>query len=919
MTVYTSPQSCQENNVMESQSNSVRVVVRVRPQNDLECNGHHRSVVEVVNENVLVFDPKEEASSLYEHKGKHRDIQKRREKDLKFAFDHVFGAGSTNEEVFEQTTFLVLDGLLSGYNCSVFAYGATGAGKTHTMLGNQSQPGVIYHTMIQLYQRINEISAEKTCDIAVSYLEVYNEQIRDLLLPRGTLPVREDRNAGVIIPGLSLHKPQSAEELLHMLQFGNKNRTQHPTDANAESSRSHAVFQVFVRQRDRTAGLSAEVKVAKMCLVDLAGSERATVTKNRGARLREGANINRSLLALGNVINALADQKFKGHIPYRDSKLTRLLKDSLGGNCRTIMIAAVSPSGQSYEDTYNTLKYADRAKNIRLSMKRNVLSVDFHVSRYGHIVEELRKEIRELKIKLQEKEESKSIKSTVLYLPSDLQALRENLSQAHAQCRQVREEQLQQETNVRDVQWRLQRKRKTMQRAMYLSGLHPEVQHKVQAAIHGLQQKLVGQEGRRQILSAQLQEKSNQLQKLQAQASSLASVHPTGSLLSQYLALSMHSLELEGDLQDTRQYIHHLRRLARAQEREAQASEWLISALLKLVQMQKTHLMNHGPLPEDILDSFHSLSRLIGESSVSWGDDNVQVDDGQPAFNITDIINIPMLSVAGLQVSTAPEHRWSEVTSTNMGRDGVKDQDSNTTGVNYDASCRKQTCKYDTQALAESPTLRQETVYAGHTPAHKKALYTSTVAGAAETKRHSSHEAADQVQEDKENQFVLGHPCSHAARAIKFDDAFASPVRAEMKSYADAVKTPSPARLVLQNLDYNSPQVLQTRQLSGQISKTTPRVLYPSDAQVYDTVQQLKQFGLPSLVENHVTASKTTFMSNCKPSYMLTTKSVAQRNRLQPKTVSKDDAVQTKHILSKNFSHYRSKSVSNLTRAGWKI
>lgn len=103
---------------MESQSNSVRVVVRVRPQNDLECNGHHRSVVEVVNENVLVFDPKEEASSLYEHKGKHRDIQKRREKDLKFAFDHVFGAGSTNEEVFEQTTFLVLDGLLSGYNCS---------------------------------------------------------------------------------------------------------------------------------------------------------------------------------------------------------------------------------------------------------------------------------------------------------------------------------------------------------------------------------------------------------------------------------------------------------------------------------------------------------------------------------------------------------------------------------------------------------------------------------------------------------------------------------------------------------------------------------------------------------------------------------------------------------------------------------
>lgn len=346
MTVASSSLESSESDAMaeiaENVSSNVKVVVRVRPPNALEGSEHQHNVVEIMNENVLVFDPKEEASpSFGRGRRRHRDIRKRRQKDMKFAFDYVFDGAASNQEVFQETTRCVLDGLLGGYNCSVFAYGATGAGKTHTMLGNESQPGVIYHTMIQLYSRIADMSQEKTCDVAVSYLEVYNEQIRDLLLPRGTLPVREDRNAGVLVPGLSLHKPSSAQELLHMLQFGNKNRTQHPTDANAESSRSHAVFQVFVRQRDRTANLSAEVKVAKMCLVDLAGSERATVTKNRGARLREGANINRSLLALGNVINSLADQKYKGHIPYRDSKLTRLLKDSLGGNCRTIMIAAV--------------------------------------------------------------------------------------------------------------------------------------------------------------------------------------------------------------------------------------------------------------------------------------------------------------------------------------------------------------------------------------------------------------------------------------------------------------------------------------------------------------------------------------------------------------------------------------------------
>ncbi|XP_078511286.1 kinesin-like protein KIF18B isoform X2 [Lissotriton helveticus] len=270
------------------------------------------------------------------------------------------------------------------------------------MLGTEMDPGVMFLTMVELYRRIEEIKEEKLCEVLISYLEVYNEQIQDLLQPKGFLAIREDPQKGVVVQGLSLHQPESAEQLLQMLANGNKNRTQHPTDANATSSRSHAVFQIYVKQQDRAAGINRDLRVAKMSLIDLAGSERASSTNAKGDRQREGANINRSLLALINVINALADAKTKKpHIPYRDSKLTRLLKDSIGGNCRTVMIAAISPSHLSYDDTYNTLKYANRAKEIKLSLKSNVISLDCHISKYAAVCEELKAEVAELRQRLQ--------------------------------------------------------------------------------------------------------------------------------------------------------------------------------------------------------------------------------------------------------------------------------------------------------------------------------------------------------------------------------------------------------------------------------------------------------------------------------------------------------------------------------------
>lgn len=179
------------------------------------------------------------------------------------------------------------------------------------------------------------------------------------------------------------------------------------TEANETSSRSHAVLQIICEHKDKDAGISTELRTGKLSLIDLAGSERASKTNNRGIRMIEGANINKSLLALGNCINALHENNSKNqqnYIPFRDSKLTRLLKDSLGGNCRTVMIANISPSNQTFEETHNTLKYANRAKNIKTVVQRNVLTVEYHVSKYTQIISTLKTEITELKSQLHHKQ-----------------------------------------------------------------------------------------------------------------------------------------------------------------------------------------------------------------------------------------------------------------------------------------------------------------------------------------------------------------------------------------------------------------------------------------------------------------------------------------------------------------------------------
>ena len=426
-------------------SANIRVAVRVRPENERELSGAYRNVIEVVDDRMLIFDPENNGDDFFFHGKKvgRRDLNKKAARDHKFAFDAVFGPNSTNEDVFESTTKDLIDVIFNGYNCSVFVYGATGAGKTHTMLGSANNPGITFRTVMELYRRIDDMKEDSTVEVAVSYLEVYNESIIDLINPEtGQLAMRDDGKTAINITGLSVHRPNGPEDLLRLLQYGNSNRRQSPTDANKESSRSHAVFQVYIKQKNRCSGLSSDVKVAKLSMIDLAGSEKGSATGNKGARFREGANINKSLLALGNCINALAEGS--KYIPYRNSKLTRLLKDSIGGNCRTVMISNVSPSSMTFEDTFNTLRYADRAKKIKINLKKNILSVNFHVGQYAKIVEDLKHEVTQLKQK-------------IISLELENEALKAQVETSNSQSNEVKQSNDSNDTNAFEAEIKILR------------------------------------------------------------------------------------------------------------------------------------------------------------------------------------------------------------------------------------------------------------------------------------------------------------------------------------------------------------------------------------------------------------------------------------------------------------------------------
>ncbi|XP_075966288.1 kinesin-like protein KIF18A [Anarhichas minor] len=619
----------------------VKVVVRVRPINEREKRENYRNVVQVVDNHMLIFDPKEEDTSCFgSQRGRNRNVSKKANKDLKFVFDHVFGENSTQDDIFDSTTKGVLDSVMNGFNCTVFAYGATGAGKTHTMLGSQNEPGVMYRTMTELFKRMDEAKEEKEFAVAFSYLEVYNEQIRDLLANVGPLAVREDGSKGVVVQGLSLHQPKSAEHILEALDSGNRNRTQHPTDMNATSSRSHAVFQIYLRQQDKTASLNPNVCVAKMSLIDLAGSERASATNTKGARLREGANINRSLLALGNVINALADPKSKKtHIPYRDSKLTRLLKDSLGGNCRTVMIANVSPSSQSYDDIHNTLKYANRAKEIKSSLKSNVVSLDSHIGQYAVICEKQRQEILQLKKKLTEYEKN-TVHGASDTISSQKQAEFKRVSEALQRIfsgrTQIRKEQLDLERQLKENELR--------QRYTEEDNLQVQcfcAKEKTEKATCKHERKIASLRTRQQHIHKRLKETETRfldndglLHRVENEIKLLKSNDQTSEVLDK----SLHCHRLELQVNDLKQHIKQMVELAALQDQENKRMQRMVNILLPAYSRHYSALRGAGQVTAADEMENHELEHLVlRERGVVWADqEGVGIGEGSQETNEVD-------------------------------------------------------------------------------------------------------------------------------------------------------------------------------------------------------------------------------------------------------------------------------------------
>uniref|UniRef100_A0A0K0EB95 Kinesin-like protein n=2 Tax=Strongyloides stercoralis TaxID=6248 RepID=A0A0K0EB95_STRER len=321
------------------------VVVRIRPVNINEKSTKQVQITYPVgSKDLLLIDPEKFRNDI---------LRINRQFERQFTFDSVFGPESTNEEIHHSTTEHLINLVSQGNNATIFAYGATGAGKTYTMVGNKETPGLMPLMTSSLYEKIKDTKLT----VQISYLEIYNELIKDLLNPTSPiLDLLEDEKGNVNIPRLTKIRAINKDKLLQILQNGNQRRTREATAANKESSRSHAILEVSVYNEKQLHG--------KLYLIDLAGSERASQTQNRGQRLKEGAAINKSLLALGNVINSLSSNSKGRYVNYRDSKLTRLLKDSLGGNCKTCMIANVTPCSSYYEETYNTLVYASRALNI---------------------------------------------------------------------------------------------------------------------------------------------------------------------------------------------------------------------------------------------------------------------------------------------------------------------------------------------------------------------------------------------------------------------------------------------------------------------------------------------------------------------------------------------------------------------------
>ncbi|KAE8714380.1 IAA-amino acid hydrolase ILR1-like 6-like [Hibiscus syriacus] len=339
---------------------------------------------------------------------------------VSYAFDHVFDENCSNSVVYELLTKDIIHAAVDGFNGTAFAYGQTSSGKTFTMNGSSSDPGIIHRAVNDLFQKINTIS-DREFLIRVSYMEIYNEEINDLLAVQNQkLQIHESLERGIFVAGLREEIVNTAEQVMKLLGSGEVNRHFGETTMNARSSRSHTIFRVVIESKEKDTGYfddyssSDAIRVSVLNLVDLAGSERIAKTGAGGVRLREGKYINKSLMVLGNVINKLSDgAKQRAHIPYRDSKLTRILQPALGGNAKTSIICTVAPEEIHTEETKGTLLFASRAKRVTNCAQVNEILTD------AALLKRQKLEIEELRRKLQGSH-AKVLEQEILKLRNDM-------------------------------------------------------------------------------------------------------------------------------------------------------------------------------------------------------------------------------------------------------------------------------------------------------------------------------------------------------------------------------------------------------------------------------------------------------------------------------------------------------------------
>ena len=390
--------------------NKMLVALRARPLLARELEESNYKTISIIDsETVSITIPTEYIST---DKGKYyfhgeKKIKVTKVKEATFKFDFAFDTQSEQAQVYQYTTAQLVKQVINGFNATVFAYGATGTGKTYTMVGEGENWGIMIRAISDLFKMINQDKEkEKKFVIKISYVEIYNEIIKDLLADNKNtqLEIRTDPQKGVILQGASFKKVTNEADAYKLIMRGNKRRTETPSLLNENSSRSHAMLQIYLeveQQQNNNINFNMEKTFGKFVLVDLAGSEKAPIL---GKKNNESGSINKSLLALGKCINALTSQN-KGYIPWRDSKLTRLLQEPLSGNSRIVMIATVSPSIDSFDETMFTLQNANKAKGVKVVLKKNVVEMEApRINKYDEYIQNLQEEIHEINEKIVENE-----------------------------------------------------------------------------------------------------------------------------------------------------------------------------------------------------------------------------------------------------------------------------------------------------------------------------------------------------------------------------------------------------------------------------------------------------------------------------------------------------------------------------------